>query len=1785
MSTASQTPLAIVGLSCQLPAAPEAESFWAQALAGASGLSDCPPEWAADAGIHSPMRGGRLSDFPFDWKAFRVPPQSASKMHRAERVLMQVVAQSMLDAGFVPNEGPERCGIYLGASGIGIDEEINYMLRLRSEELHAALGSELAARGHPKQLQEQVARALDAAAPSVTVDSLSTTASVVAGRVSALFNTTGGHFAVDAGPASSLAALRLAAQALTLAHCDVAVVGALSPLLSASTYAVLRARGWLAEAAFEPLGQQAGGTLPGEGAASLVLCRLEDAERDGRRVYAVLRGIAEASQFSHQGLSRLSKIVDRAAREALDAAAVDPDAVGHAELQACGVVPWEDEELLGVRSAYACRRAGPISVSAASAQVGFQQAASGMVSMLRAVLAVHHRNRPPTAGGIDFRRSALGELQGLSSPAPLAPEMLVAVSNTAGGGTAFHALVGPASSGRERKRPAPKRRPRVEEKIAIVGMGAVAPGAKDAPTLWRNILGKVDAIRDLPASRFDVEKFLRPFLSEGATVPRLAGLAEISKLDPQRFKLPPATLARLDRAIHLSLLAGAEAIESAGYQEGSWDRRRVKVIFGQLPLRERELELERRFTCERYLRLARGSLRAQGLGAAQLEPVIEGARNRYSEGILSVTEDAFQYYSGMACASRLAACYDFSGGALSVDAACASSMVAVHAGAMALLLGEADVVIAGGVAYNLLPEYFVALCALNVVCARGSFPFDDRADGFVPAEGAGAVVLKRLEAAEAARDKILAVITGIGSSSDGRGTSIFAPSPAGQARAVERALEAAQVDPGWVDLVEAHGSGTRRSDVSEATAYGKVFEARGRDNPVAVGSVKSQIGHLSSAGGILGLIKTAYALSEQVLPPMNGGEYPNPEIPFERLPLELSLEARPWRLPLQGVRRAGVSAFALGGSNYHLLLEEHDNIHRRDRRVDPSPASRPAPLPPRGLFANRWAVDLVPLALSPAKRFALGKKKILLLVEREDLKGRLASALTLRGTHFRVLSLKGVTDAAEVERRVRAEVEALEGVDGVIDAMEFAPAEYFLALGHQRFWQLAQETSARWLGTSKALYRSFEAATDRSACYLALTSMGGDFGFLGDGGNVLGGSICGFLKGLKQELPALVTKVVDFEATLDCGQVAERALQELEEGSDRVEVGHFCGRRFGVGMKRASFVEGDDVRRAIDPAWVLLFSGGGRGAVFEVAKAVARLGTRVVLTGRTPPPTGSEPYLALEDDAFEAYRREEMVRQKKQNPSLTPVKFAEGFDVQVRTRELFKNLAEVFALGLPIQYEVCDVTDPAQVRTVVEGVRGLYGRIDGVVHGAMVEASKSLPDKTATGVEATLASKALGLIHLLEATAGDELKLVMCFGSGAGRFGNRGQSDYCAANDLMSKVAMAWGHRANPSTRCVTLDWTAWERVGAAARARRMVESTGVSFISPLEGVFWFINEFMLGGSEREVAIFEERLFREWPFLGSSAEGPHQQRVFDDRGLPLVPSDIPMVDRLIRVRDGQLVSARTFDLSRDRFLHQHQLYGVPILPGTFGFELIAEGASLIRPDLTVLRCEKMEIGVPLKLFRAQSVLVEIEARILEQVGAEVRVEVETRSALKLGQSDLLQTRIHHRGVVVLGAAPKFEPGSGVLPEALPGARARSIFHLAKDPVYLGPLFCRAEWVYVGEETVEGIIRAPRQRDIFSEITRPHFLLDPLLMDAAFQVAANWDGHHHKVVSVPMGAAGIRRGRMRRLDEGAHVVARPVGVVGPDTFYDIRVNGDDGSLLLEIERLGLRRLDASRPEEL
>jgi acyl transferase domain-containing protein len=275
-------------------------------------------------------------------------------------------------------------------------------------------------------------------------------------------------------------------------------------------------------------------------------------------------------------------------------------------------------------------------------------------------------------------------------------------------------------------------------------------------------------------------------------------------------------------------------------------------------------------------------------------------------------------------AGRIANVFNFHGPNYVVDAACASAMAAMSAAIEGLEEHDYDAVITGGIDRNMGASTFDKISKLGALSATGTRPYADGADGFVMGEGAALFLLKRLEDAERDGDHIYAVLRGMGGSSDGKGKGITAPNPVGQKLAIQRAWENAGLSPSTATYVEGHGTSTRVGDVVEVESLTNVFASAGAEpGSVALGSVKSNIGHLKGAAGAAGILKTVLALNDKVLPPSLHCDAKNPNIDFERSPFYVNTKLTDWDKPAGGVRRAGVSAFGFGGTNFHAVLEEY----------------------------------------------------------------------------------------------------------------------------------------------------------------------------------------------------------------------------------------------------------------------------------------------------------------------------------------------------------------------------------------------------------------------------------------------------------------------------------------------------------------------------------------------------------------------------------------------------------------------------------------------------------------------------------------------------------------------------------------------------------------------------------------------------------------------------------------------------------------------------------------------
>ncbi|GAH00720.1 unnamed protein product, partial [marine sediment metagenome] len=216
----------------------------------------------------------------------------------------------------------------------------------------------------------------------------------------------------------------------------------------------------------------------------------------------------------------------------------------------------------------------------------------------------------------------------------------------------------------------------------------------------------------------------------------------------------------------------------------------------------------------------------------------------------------------------------------------------------------------------------IKFCKIGALSEDGSYPFDARANGFIMGEGAGFMVLRRLEDAIRDNNKIYAIISGYGGSSDGKGKGITAPNPEGQRLAIERALNTSSIKPSEIQYLECHGTSTIVGDATELNVLKGFFSGRNLNQKLAIGSIKSQIGHLKSAAGIAGIIKSVLALHHKIIPPSVNYNSPNPSINWEISPYYVNTKPIKWISPEFGIRRAGVSAFGFGGTNYHVILEE-----------------------------------------------------------------------------------------------------------------------------------------------------------------------------------------------------------------------------------------------------------------------------------------------------------------------------------------------------------------------------------------------------------------------------------------------------------------------------------------------------------------------------------------------------------------------------------------------------------------------------------------------------------------------------------------------------------------------------------------------------------------------------------------------------------------------------------------------------------------------------------------------
>ncbi|MFT5757025.1 MAG: acyl transferase domain-containing protein [Alteromonadaceae bacterium] len=475
--------------------------------------------------------------------------------------------------------------------------------------------------------------------------------------------------------------------------------------------------------------------------------------------------------------------------------------------------------------------------------------------------------------------------------------------------------------------------------VAIVGMASHFPGATSLFDFWNNIQNKTDSVSDNLGldGYWKKEDFYEPNSKDkDKTYAHKAGWIPPIDFDPVEFKLPPNMVESISTAQLFALHVAKKALLDAriiGDNPIAVNKQKVGVILGGGGNGNTSFMLAAR----QQAPFVKNILSNSGLPDYVVDDVIDRLLHQYLEW----NEDSFPGFLGNVACGRISSCFDLGGTSNMVDAACASSLAAMKAAVSELDSGSCDAVVTGGV--NLENSIFSFLCFSRTPALSPtniSRPFDKKSDGMMLGDGVGIMVLKRLEDAVESGDKIYAVIKGLSGSSDGKAKSIFAPRKEGQVLAINRAYKEAGITAADIQLVEAHGTGTAAGDQTEIKSLEEVFrqDPNVDNQSVAVGSIKSQIGHTRCAAGAASVMKIALALHHKVLPATINIEQPNKQLANKAQPFYVNTENRPWiQKDHAAIRHGAVSAFGFGGTNYHMVLEEFSKEQTQPYRFSRNP--------------------------------------------------------------------------------------------------------------------------------------------------------------------------------------------------------------------------------------------------------------------------------------------------------------------------------------------------------------------------------------------------------------------------------------------------------------------------------------------------------------------------------------------------------------------------------------------------------------------------------------------------------------------------------------------------------------------------------------------------------------------------------------------------------------------------------------------------------------------------------
>ena len=693
---------------------------------------------------------------------------------------------------------------------------------------------------------------------------------------------------------------------------------------------------------------------------------------------------------------------------------------------------------------------------------------------------------------------------------------------------------------------------------------------------------------------------------------------------------------------------------------------------------------------------------------------------------------------------------------------------------------------------------------------------------------------------------------------------------------------------------------------------------------------------------------------------------------------------------------------------------------------------------------------------------------------------------------------------------------------------------------------------------------------------MVATRMGGSFGCNVDGGTTSfwpgNGGVCGLAKTLAREWPEVVSRVVDFDGSANADSMAGALLAELASNDPAPEAGRRDGRRFALVPGDARLAE-RAARLELTRDSVVLVTGGARGITADSALSLARrFHPKLVLLGRSPLPPEQELPATVGITDLKQLKAAMMRDLERGEGKVTPAKVEAALGRLLREREARANLKAMREVASVVEYHILDVADSAALSTLIDESYRRYGRIDGVVHGAGVIEDKLIRDKTPESFARVFDGKVNAALTLASKLRGEELKFLVFFSSVSARYGNRGQCDYAAANEILNKLAVRLDARWK--ARVVSMNWGPWESTGGmvSAELAKQFEKAGIRLIGRQQGADAFVDELMYGQKgETEIVLGGP--------LNVSLPAPTMAA---PPGTSATASELPLLARNTRIErnpDGSLDLVRTADPQHDLYLIDHQLDGKPVMPMAMVLELFAEAAAFQHPDHHVARVRDLRVLRGITFDRSPQDL-RVVTTASRPSGAGLIVGLRN----ELGQKPV----IHDTAEVELLAKPAapvvLAPLSLVNPQPLgmtiDEAYERWLFH--------GPIFAGiVEVAALGENGVIAQLMPSSPKRCLAECCESNWLIDPILVDSGLQMIILWARTYLDMTPLPSRLGCYHRfngppaGPIRCETHIHHTPGTPTIVA------DIRFFDGDGRLLGRLEDMegtcskALNRLASAR----